>query len=907
MLKEISDGLSKLWQPKKIHRPFFAGGSGKLQVSRDGCKLACLHNGSINILNWDVGDVQSKLSDDVDDESIETVTSFCMHPTLNQIVVSTHNHLLRHYELDNKVCIRAIKSHNMPILTMAYDSTGTIVATGASDGAVRVWDIPRGYCTHSFKDHSDTVQIVRFHPDPYRLQLFSTSDDSTIRIYDLVKNECVVCFREHMSTPTDLGFSYDGYLLISSSRDKVLNFYELRGLIHVKTVPVMEELEGVVVLNEEHSLSIRNHSRLLQNIKSSKSSSKALVRVVIVTAGEAGVLHLYAVSILGKDTSTFVCQKLAQVGKSGSALSSIRSLHYVPSTGEVVSVTVDHSIHSYTISAGEQENSLEGEEELLVHSRHIVGSYDDILDLISIPISTGGDEEAGAHSQVAVVSNSPQVRVFDCGTAGSLNCLSLDGHADIVLSASVSPDGLWLVTSSKDRTCRVWELASGRCCAVGEGHGDAVGCVTISQSRSSYASRQVVMITGAGDKTVKRWRLPLHQWITSKASVTPAAPAKLLSSHSIRAHDKDVNTIALSPNDMLIASGSQDKTIRIWQSSDLTAVATLSGHKRGVWRIVFSPVDRCLASCSGDRTVKLWSMADYTCLRTFQGHTSSVLSVQFVNRGQQLISASSDGLLRLWTIRTGDCENTFDAHQDKVWTLAVASDGCVLSGGSDGQLILWKDATVEEEQSRLDTLEKTLLLEQQMQNDVRNKRFDKALSAAITLGHSNRILGILTAILEDHTQGPVQESDAGVAGHEAEETRLLDKYVQDWSDEEVGKIVTHLKDWNTNAKHCFVCHVLLSALLRVLKVDRLLKLPLLVDALPGLLSYSERHYQRLDRLNQATYMLEYMQALMTGLPDMHLEENEEPTVGLTRKSKSQVSGEDVSTLIFGPLKKKIKD
>jgi U3 small nucleolar RNA-associated protein 13 len=89
--------------------------------------------------------------------------------------------------------------------------------------------------------------------------------------------------------------------------------------------------------------------------------------------------------------------------------------------------------------------------------------------------------------------------------------------------------------------------------------------------------------------------------------------------HGIRAHDKDINTLAVSPNDSLVASGSQDKTIRLWRTSDLGAVGSLTGHKRGVWKVAFSPVDRCLASSSADRTVRLWSMADYSCLRVFEG------------------------------------------------------------------------------------------------------------------------------------------------------------------------------------------------------------------------------------------------------------------------------------------------
>ena len=164
--------------------------------------------------------------------------------------------------------------------------------------------------------------------------------------------------------------------------------------------------------------------------------------------------------------------------------------------------------------------------------------------------------------------------------------------------------------------------------------------------------------------------------------------------------------------------------IRLWSTADLSAIANLKGHKRGVWKICFSNVDKCLASCSSDRTLKLWSVVDFTCLHTFEGHTASVLAVKFINHGQQLMSSSSDGLIRLWTIRSGECVNTFDEHENRIWALAVQGSQ-LISGDSDGKIVIWQDKTEEEENLRLVELEKSLLMEQQLKNDLKNKRYDK--------------------------------------------------------------------------------------------------------------------------------------------------------------------------------------
>lgn len=263
------------------------------------------------------------------------------------------------------------------------------------------------------------------------------------------------------------------------------------------------------------------------------------------------------------------------------------------------------------------------------------------------------------------------------------------------------------------------------CVGVAEGHTDAVGSVCISQRLSTYTAKRYAMISGGGDKVLKRWPL-------SSVTSNSASPVALVASHSVRAHDKDVNALAMSPNDALVASGSQDTKVKLWNSADLSLLATLSGHKRGVWRVAFSPVDRVLASCSGDRTVRLWSIADYTCLRTFQGHTASVLAVKFVNHGMQLLSGSSDGLIRLWTVRSAECDNTFDHHTDKVWSIAVDNSRSIFySAGSDSKLVQWRDATAEEEQARLDKLETTIEMEQSLMNSLRNKNYDEVIAMYI--------------------------------------------------------------------------------------------------------------------------------------------------------------------------------
>ena len=265
------------------------------------------------------------------------------------------------------------------------------------------------------------------------------------------------------------------------------------------------------------------------------------------------------------------------------------------------------------------------------------------------------------------------------------------------------------------------------CVALGAEHTDAIGAVDMSQKPSVYSgakgSTHGFIVTGAADKVLKRWSVAFPK-LDRAADVEPM---QLASSHSVRAHEKDVNSIAVAPNDSVVASASMDKTIRVWRSLDLFPVATLRGHKRGVWCVQFSPVDKELVSCSGDRTIKTWSLLDYSCTRSFEGHTASVLSIGYVCDGQQVLSTATDGLVKLWTLRTGECEATFDEHADRVWAVAsgLGRSKTIMTGGSDATLKVWQDTTAEVQEAKLAERERLLLMEQQLANDLREKKYDK--------------------------------------------------------------------------------------------------------------------------------------------------------------------------------------
>jgi WD40 repeat protein len=109
-----------------------------------------------------------------------------------------------------------------------------------------------------------------------------------------------------------------------------------------------------------------------------------------------------------------------------------------------------------------------------------------------------------------------------------------------------------------------------------------------------------------------------------------------------------------------VASGSDDKTIKLWRVSDGALVRTLTGHTNWVNRVAFSPDGTLLASGGLDNTIKLWRVSDGALVRTLTGHTNYVLSVAFSPDGTLLASGSYDKTVKLWRVSDGALVRTYD-------------------------------------------------------------------------------------------------------------------------------------------------------------------------------------------------------------------------------------------------------
>jgi WD40 repeat protein len=161
----------------------------------------------------------------------------------------------------------------------------------------------------------------------------------------------------------------------------------------------------------------------------------------------------------------------------------------------------------------------------------------------------------------------------------------------------------------------------------------------------------------------------------------------------VRAHDKAVRGVAFSPDGSRLASGGDDKMVRLWDPKTGKSVQNFSGHGGPVLGVAFSPDGQQLASASGDKTVKVRAVGDGREICVFRGHAQAARCVSFSVNGRLAASGDDQGVVKIWDAASGREQTTCRGHTASVTSVSFSRDGQRLASVSDDHTLRLWDVT----------------------------------------------------------------------------------------------------------------------------------------------------------------------------------------------------------------------
>ena len=141
-----------------------------------------------------------------------------------------------------------------------------------------------------------------------------------------------------------------------------------------------------------------------------------------------------------------------------------------------------------------------------------------------------------------------------------------------------------------------------------------------------------------------------------------------------------------------LVTGSDDFTLYLWQPSASTKpLVRMTGHQQLVNHVAFSPDARLIASGSFDKSVRLWDAQSGKFIRAFRNHVGAVYQVCWSADSRLVLSASRDSTVKVYDVRAGKLREDLPGHEDEVYAVDWSADGQrVASGGKDRMLKLWR-------------------------------------------------------------------------------------------------------------------------------------------------------------------------------------------------------------------------
>ena len=583
-----------------------------IAYSSDGTLLAVAS--SIGI--W-LHDAQTGREVDLLTEHTASVRSVAFSPDGSTLASGNRDNTIRLWDMQTRTLRKTLTGHTGTVLNVVFSADGKTLASASADSTIRLWNMETDTLRQTLTGHTDRVLSVAFSADGRILA--SASEDNTIRLWDTQSGGLhKTLLLEHPEEILEMAFSPDGKILATQCWDSPIFLWDVQTGERRKTLP--------------------GESRDAVNSIAFSADGK-----ILASAMENDIIRLWNIQ-----------------------------------TGELSRILIGHTYHVFCVAfspdgkilaSGSYDGTLRLWDAKTGKIRNTYTGY--TSEVVNVAFSADGKTLAGA-------MGNDTVGLWDAQTGTPRRTLKVQPRTHTLKSVTFSPDGKVLAGGGYGSVVHLWHAETGEHQnTLGGQHKEPVASVAFSVDGTALAS-------ASWDKTVQLWDTQTGEL-----------------RNTLSGHTDWVNSVAFSPDGTTLASASNDMTIRLWDAQTGELHRTFTGHQDVVNSVAFSPDGKVLASGSGDiyernvsgsqdKTIRLWDVETGTIRRMLPAQKNKVLCVAFSPDGK-VLAASQDKIIQLWDMQTHTVRRTLEGHTGRVWNVAFSPDGRTLvSGSGDGTLLLWE-------------------------------------------------------------------------------------------------------------------------------------------------------------------------------------------------------------------------
>ncbi len=578
------------------------------------------------------------------------------------------------YDVQTGEVLDLLTGHTAPVTSIAFSPDGETFASGSKDNTIRLWDSK----THKLKaiciGHENEVNLLAFSRDGKMLA--STSRDWKMRLWDARTGK-------PLQTITDCGaddmyaiaYSPDGKTFLTFRYDDkfeaYIEFWDVQTGEFLNSVLIEANFNAAAISPDckilacggedplqfwdvETGKLLRSYTKWVGNFESMEFSSDGKT---LITGSYWDRVDIW-------DVGT------AKLLKSMGHADTVNSVTYSPDEKTIASGSDDGTIRFWDAATGDQIKMITGHASSKIYS----AAYS----------SDGNTLACGGKSKI---------QWWDSLTGEHLKTIkepSCDVH-----SIAYSSDAKLLATGGTSMKARLWDGQTGRFLGSFKGHKSRVtDAYKYQVSSVAFSPDGRTLASGGGKKmprnSVKKASSEDNMvclWEIRTGELYPIGERLAIFTE----HTDRVSTVVFSPDGTTLASGSQDKTIQLWDINTRSHLKTLTGHEEGVAAVVYSPDGSTLASGSQDGTIRLWHAHTGDLVLPPIEEAGQVTSLAYSPDGNLLASGSEDdNAVHVWNAQTGKRLQTFIGYTQSVNAVVFSPDGKTLASVSeDGTILLW--------------------------------------------------------------------------------------------------------------------------------------------------------------------------------------------------------------------------